>query len=108
MPVRLRVRGTDGNRHHRHATARTILAGIESVGAQAMRDHGLRLEVLPPHATGVQAVGSTARAWNQAAVEVEVRSWPATAMSACAKSGGNVFPRLAARRRIPRQAVELK
>src|SRR3990167_6093224 len=33
---------------------------------------------------------------------------PATAMRASAKCGGNVRPRAAARRRIPRQAVALK
>jgi hypothetical protein len=45
---------------------------------------------------------------DQAVVEVEVCSEAATAMSACAKGGGNVFPRFSARRRIPRQAVPLK
>jgi hypothetical protein len=59
---------------------------------------------------------------DQAAVEIEVGSksgvptdgslsvgWKsATAMSARAKGGGKVFPRFFARRRIPRQARELK
>jgi hypothetical protein len=48
-----------------------------------------------------------AGAGNQTAVEVEVCPESATAVSACAKAGGNVFPRFTARRRIPRQAVEL-
>jgi hypothetical protein len=45
---------------------------------------------------------------DQAAIEIEVGSESATAMSARAKGGGKVFPRFSARRRIPRQARELK
>jgi hypothetical protein len=45
---------------------------------------------------------------DQATVEIEVSSKSATAMSARAKARGKVFPRFFARRRIPRQARELK
>ena len=101
MPVRLRVRGADSNRDERAAASSAILAGIKAISGERMRNERFCLEVLPAHATGVQTVGSIARAWNQAAVEIEVRSWAATAMSACAKGGGNVFPRFSARRRMP-------
>jgi len=45
---------------------------------------------------------------DQSSVAVEVGSKSATALSARAKSGGRVLPRLAARRRIPEQALALK
>jgi hypothetical protein len=72
-----------------------------------MRDHGLRLDVLPPHTARVQAVRGGSRAGNQSAVEIEVCSETATALSACSKGGGKVLPRFSARRRMPRQARPL-
>gem|GEM_PF-5846851 len=45
---------------------------------------------------------------DQSTVAVEIGSESATALSASAKGRGNALPRLAARRRIPRQAVALK
>jgi len=45
---------------------------------------------------------------NQSAVAIEVRPESATAFSARAKGGGNSFPRFAARRRMPAQALALK
>ena len=53
-------------------------------------------------------VASKRKVADQAAIEIEVCSESATAMSARAKGGGKVLPRFSARRRIPRQARELK
>ncbi len=108
MPVRLRMRRANGDGDERTSAPGAILAGIESIGAERMRNHRFRLEVLSSHATGIQATRNILCAGDQATIEIEVCSWAATAMSACAKSGGNVLPRLSARRRMPRQAVELK
>ena len=70
-----------------------------------MGDQCFCLEILSTHPSGIQAARSIACARDQAAVEV--RSRPATAMSARAKGRGNILPRFSARRRMPRQAVEL-
>jgi hypothetical protein len=85
-----------------------------------MRDEGFRLKVHAPRRAGASiggcchidgtrgVVAADRKLADQAAVEVKVCSEAATAMSACAKGGGKVFPRFSARRRIPRQAVPLK
>jgi hypothetical protein len=69
-----------------------------------VRDQRLRLDILPAHSTGIQAVRGGSRAGNESAVKIEVCSETATALSACAKGGGKVLPRFSARRRMPRQA----
>jgi len=85
-----------------------------------MRDESFRLEVHAARSAGAgiggcchingtcSVVAAERKLANQAAVEVEVCSEAATAMSARAKGGGKVFPRFSARRRIPRQARLLK
>src|SRR6185437_14467076 len=105
--IRLRVRRYDGNGNHRHAAPGAILRGIEAVCWERVGGQCFCLEILSTHPSGIQAARSIACARDQAAVDVEVRSRPATAMSARAKGRGNILPRFSARRRMPRQAVEL-
>ena len=85
-----------------------------------MYDESLSLEVDAPRGGSASigcggdiywaggVVAAKRKVADQAAIEIEVGSESATAMSARAKSGGKVFPRFSARRRIPRQARELK
>ncbi len=84
------------------ASACAILAGIESFSAERMRHERLALAVHPPAAAlAVQSVSY------ERSGPVEVVT-PATCSRAAAKSAGNFFPRLAARRRIPAHALALK
>ncbi len=102
------MRSADGDWHHWRTTPGAILTCIEAIGGERVGDECFCLIVLPAHASGIQAVGGVSGTRDQAAIEVEVGSKPATAMSACAKGGGKVFPRFSARRRMPRQAVLVK
>ncbi len=65
------------------------------------------LTVEPPPV--VSAVSQSADRFRyQAAIAIEVGSEAAASASATAKRSGNTFPRLSARRRMPRQAFALK
>ena len=94
------------HRHQRRAPASPVLAGVKAFTAQAVR-HIRRFMVAVQRRRHVGTDFGTRLTRGYAdgsAIKVEVCT-EATACSAAARDGGSDFPRLSARRRMPRQAV---
>ena len=54
--IGLRVRGTNGDRHDGRSAPGAVFARVEAIGGERVSDHRLALEVLPAHASGIQAM----------------------------------------------------
>ena len=80
--------------------------GIEPIGAEGVRDEILAFVASRPPAALMPF--RRYRSGDQRAVVVEIGCSEAACLRSASKCSGNFFPRFAARRRMPLQAVALK